>query len=273
MAGFEFADTRSDAHDEGAAAEITPAAPSDHEAAALVQPVHGAHEAPGAQSDGDLAMRPGGDAHVEPYGQHDPHVSKGTPHLDEAKELVGSGEKYHAFGNLGRDAKVAGAAALAGGLLFAAISSGGGPSVSAQERDTTQIAATAEYPAGSTSASTAVQNLNIERIPPAADPKDEGAVAKDIQYAEGEGAANMHGGTSGITPREYAVEALATDKLSGVPVPAGAKEAMTAGTLDEESGADSGADYMRAADSALAAADSASDSGATIKVPLSEKNS
>jgi len=273
MASLEFSDTRSDAHGDGAAAETFPAHPSDHEAAALVQPDQSAGEMPGERSGGDLAARPSSDAQAEPYGRHDPDASADTPHLDAAKELVGSGEKYHAFGNLGHDAKVAGAAALAGGLLFAVISSSGGPSVSAQERDTTQIAAAAEHSTGDTSVQAAVQDLNIERIPPAADPKDEGAVAKDIQDAEAEGAANMHGGSSGVTPREYAVEALAADKLSGVAVPAEAKQAMTAGMLDEEAGTDAGPEFMEAADSALAAADNASNDGATIKVPLSEKNS
>lgn len=270
MSGLEFSDMHREADEGGEVAEAVPVAPSDHEATTLVPPVHDV-EVADSQSDDDLAERPRGDTRIEPYGQHDPHASQGTPHLDEAKELASSGERYHAFGNMGHDAKVAGAAALGGVLLFAVISSSGGPSVSGQERDTTQVAAAAEYSGGTTDVQSAMQDLNIERIPSAADPKDDGAVDKDIQNAEAEGAANMHGGSTGVTAREYAIEAFASDKLSGVEVPDKAKEEMTAGTLTEQSGGDPDADYMKAADSALGAADEASADGKTIDVPITEK--
>lgn len=272
MAGLEFSDMRGEAHEGSEAAEPAPTAPSDHQAAAL-EPCIRIVDAPGTRSAGDLAERPGSDAQAGGYGQHDEHAKSGTPHLDEAKELAGAGERYHAGGggNLKHDGKVAAAAAASGMLLIAVMSGSGGPTMSAQETNTTQIAAAAEYPAGGASAQSAAQNLNIELIPPAADPKDNDAVAKDIQAAEAEGAANMHGGSAGVTPREYAVEAFATDKESGVTVPASAKDAMTAGTLTEQSGGDPGAEYMKAADGALGAADQASADGTTIKVPISEK--
>lgn len=270
MPGPEYSDMRGDAPDDSAATDAAPILPSDNEATALVSPVRMVFIT-GERSDGDLAERPRGDSPDGPYGIPDPDASHGTPHLDEAKELVGTGERYNAFGgNFKHDARVAGAAAVSGAILFALMSSSG-PSMSAQERDTTQIAAAAEYPAGSASTYSALQNLNIERIPPAADPKDQGAVDKDIQAAEAEGAANMHGGSSGVTAREFAIEAFATDKVSDVAVPGDAKEAMTAGTLTEQAGGDPAADYMKAADDALGAAEQASAGGSTIKVPIAEK--
>lgn len=270
MPGLEFSDLHGEAHEGRQAAEVASDAPPDHEAAALQPCVH-IVDTPGERSQGDLAERPSGHAAPEPYGQHDPHASNATPHLDEAKELAGTGERYHAGGgNIKHDAKVAGAAALGGVLLFAVMSSGG-TSMSTQERDTTQIAAAAEYPAGSASTQTAEQDLNLESIRPPADHMDQGAVDKDIQAAEAEGAANMHGGSAGVTAREYAVEAFATDRESGVAVPRAAKDAMTAGTLTEQSGGDASGEYMKAADVALGAADQASAEGTIIKVPISEK--
>ncbi len=251
--------------------EITRTSPGDHEAAALEGPVAFVEEPMGDRSENDLAARPAGD-HPDEYGAYKPGADQGTPHLDSAKEVVRDGERYHAgLGDLSlkHGATIVGVSALAGGLLFSSF--GGGSSVSAQERNTTQIAAAAEYPGGAPTPQAAVQALSIESITPAKDPRDENGVQKEIQAAEVEGAAGMHGGTSGVTSREYAVEALATDQLSGVAVPADASEAMTAGELADQSGGGSGADYMKAADSALTAADQASADGKTITVPIAEK--